>query len=127
MKSLLIGLLLSQSLYATCFVQRNICHSPTSFQNSYEYRRVSCAPPGGPSNITESLLILSNFARQRRLFTRAFNNTDDKFFHAEIDTTGKHPTITIEDRSIVSEGSINISTGGRSIILYDYKCKTSFN
>jgi hypothetical protein len=127
MRNLIIGLLLTQGAFATCFMQRTVCSSSVNFQNIYEYAKVSCSPPGGPVHTTEHLTISNALNGKKPLVSKKFNMTRDNYFQAKIETTGKFPTITIDDRSLSTESNINISTAFKPFSLYGYKCKHGYN
>ena len=108
-------------------MQKTTCSSSVSFQNVYEYAKVSCSPPGGPVSTSEHLTITNPLNGKKPLVSKKFNFTRDNYFQAKIETTGKYPTITIDDRSLSTESNTNISTAFKPFPLHGYKCKHGYN
>lgn len=124
---LIIGLLITQTALASCFSEHTICSSTVKFLNVYKLSKVSCSAPGGPLNTSEHFQIFNSLNGKKPLITKSIDLSDENFFKVIIDTKGKVPTITIEDRSVTSDENINISTSFKPLDLNGYRCKQGWN
>lgn len=126
MKTIIISLLLVNSAWATCMLERTECRASNKFQNTYELVKVSCAAPGGPVRRTTTFTI-SNPLIEDALVQRELNNTRHHFLQVSIKTKDKISFIKIDDRRFLREGEFHISTPKSDYMkLSGYTCKNSF-
>jgi hypothetical protein len=124
MKTLVLTLIISNLSFATCMMTRTLCTTNAQFENSYEIRKVSCSPPGGPVHRTTYFSVYNSLVGKKPLIAKKFNTTRDNYFEAKIETIGKTHFLSIDDRSLVTQTNINISTDANNPKeLYGYRCK----
>lgn len=136
MRKLLVCLLFVNSAYATCFIERLTCTPQNNFQNIYELEMVSCSPPGGPVNRTETFNIYNKLVSscvptprpgcQKPIFSRRTNFSRDNYLQVQIRVDRSGNFMRIDDRKFSSQGEINISTPNAGFMrLEDYSCRVT--
>jgi hypothetical protein len=134
-KILILTLILSGQVYATCMLQKTVCSPDNNFQNTYELEKVSCAAPGGPVRTTETFLIYNPLANNncspvasrgchKPIFKRNLNTTRHYYLQVEIQQRGQDVFLKIDDRAFLPQGSFHISTPNNDFkLLTGYTCK----
>lgn len=126
MKTILISLLLINSAWATCMLERTVCAPNNKFQNTYGLVKVSCAAPGGPVRTTTTFT-MTNPLIDEVLVQRELNTTRHLYLQVSLKMKDKTNYLKIDDRRFLREGEFHISTPKADFMqLTGYKCKRSF-